>query len=67
MKTVASLIMAALLVLAITAYAVDDPVEQKDKHTFFEGKLVCLGCDLKKVEGARAACSVYGHRHTLKT
>jgi len=67
MKTVASLIMAALLVLAITAYAVDDPVEQKDKHASFEGKLVCLGCDLKKAEGARAACSIYGHDHVLKT
>ena len=67
MKTVASLIMAALLVLAITAYAVDDPVEQKVKHASFEGKLVCLGCDLKKAEGARAACSIYGHKHVLKT
>lgn len=31
------------------------------------GTLVCLGCDLKKADGARAACSVYGHKHALKT
>ncbi len=67
MKTVASLTMTALLVLAVTAYTADDPIVQKDKHASFEGKLVCLGCDLKKTEGARAACSVYGHKHTLKT
>ena len=67
MKTFAGFMMAALLVLAVTAYAGDKPVEQKTKHATFEGKLVCLGCDLKEAEGARAACSVYGHRHMLKT
>ena len=25
-----------------------------------------MGCDLKKAEGANAACSVYGHEHALK-
>ena len=39
----------------------------KDQNVTFEGKLVCIGCDLKKAEGARAECSAYGHKHTLKT
>jgi len=37
------------------------------EYKTFEGTLVCQGCDLKKNEGARAACSVYGHKHALKT
>jgi len=32
-----------------------------------EGQLVCLGCSLKKSEGAHAECSTYGHKHALKT
>ena len=40
---------------------------KKAEHVSLKGKLVCLGCDLKKAEGARAACSVYGHTHALKT
>ena len=36
-------------------------------HVTLQGKLVCLGCDLKTAQGARAACSAYGHKHALKT
>ena len=32
-----------------------------------EGTIVCLGCSLKKSEGARAQCDVYGHTHALLT
>ena len=39
----------------------------KAEHATVEGTLVCLGCDLKKTEGANAACTVYGHKHALKT
>jgi hypothetical protein len=39
----------------------------KAEHVTLKGTLVCLGCDLKKTEGPHAACSVYGHRHALKT
>ncbi len=39
----------------------------KAKHANFEGTLVCLGCSLKKGEGARAACKANGHTHALKT
>ena len=39
----------------------------KAEHATVEGTLVCLGCDLKKAEGANAACKVYGHKHALKT
>jgi len=36
------------------------------EHATMTGTLVCLGCDLSKTEGARAAFSVYGHKHALK-
>ena len=31
-----------------------------------EGNNFCLGCALKKREGAAAMCSVFGHRHSLR-
>jgi hypothetical protein len=30
------------------------------------GENYCLGCGLKKGQGAAAQCSVYGHRHALR-
>ena len=30
------------------------------------GESVCLGCALKKEKGAKAQCSVFGHKHVLK-
>lgn len=30
------------------------------------GENYCLGCALKKEQGAAAQCSVYGHRHALR-
>lgn len=41
--------------------------KHEGNQTTLTGTLVCTGCDLKKAEGARAACSLYGHRHSLKT
>ncbi len=67
MRMIATLVAAALLIIGASAYAGDKEAESKPKQASFEGKLVCLGCDLKKTEGARAACSVYGHDHVLKT
>lgn len=40
---------------------------KKGEYKTFTGTLVCQGCDLKKNDGVRAACSVYGHKHALKT
>ena len=31
------------------------------------GEIICLGCTLKKEQGAKAQCSVYGHTNGLKT
>lgn len=39
----------------------------KTGEVTLDGKLVCMGCDLKKTQGANAACSKYGHKHALKT
>lgn len=39
----------------------------KPKTVTLKGTLACLGCDLKKAHAAGAQCSVYGHKHALKT
>jgi hypothetical protein len=66
MKVTLLLSMMTLLAVALTATAGEVTGEQKPIKASFEGKLVCAGCDLKEAEGARAACSVYGHHHVLK-
>ena len=58
--------MLILLALGMTASAGEVTASPKAQEATFEGKLVCTGCDLKKAEGARAACSAYGHHHALK-
>ncbi len=32
-----------------------------------KAKVICLGCALKKEQGAKAQCSIYGHKNALKT
>lgn len=32
-----------------------------------KGKVICLGCHLKKEKGAKAQCSLYGHINAIKT
>lgn len=66
MKTRFLLSMVMLLALAIPAFTGHATAGQKAQDVTFEGKLVCAGCDLKKAEGARSACSTYGHNHVLK-
>jgi len=39
---------------------------EKGVHKDFEGTLNCIGCDLKKAEGANSQCKIYGHTHGLK-
>lgn len=60
--------------LLITAYSapafVQDEAKASDqapKKVTMKGTLVCLGCELKKAHGAGAQCSIYGHKHALKT
>ena len=66
MRVTILLSMMTLLAVALTGVAGEVADEQKPIKASFKGKLVCAGCDLKKAEGARAACSVYGHNHVLK-
>ena len=55
-------------ILAIPAMAGEGhDLAKKKEITQFEGKLVCLSCDLKMTEGAQAACKEFGHHHALKT
>ncbi len=52
--------------MAMAAIA-GEKAEGKAEHMTFEGQMVCLGCDLKKADGARAECTEFGHAHALKT
>lgn len=33
----------------------------------FKAEVICIGCSLKKGQGAKANCSLYGHVNALKT
>lgn len=61
----------AFVILAVGLMAMgvvaEEAAKPEAKHATFDGQLVCLGCDLKKAEGARSACKVYGCNHVLKT
>ena len=67
MRYIATSLLALLFVVAGSAYAAEDASKESGEHMSFDGTLVCLGCDLKQAEGARAACKTYGHAHALKT
>lgn len=41
--------------------------ETKEKHETIQGKVICLGCTLKKEKGAKAQCSIYGHTNAIRT
>lgn len=66
MRKIATILTVTMLAAAMAIQAGEE-IEEKAEHKTFDGTLVCLGCDLKKAEGARAACSVFGHKHALKT
>ena len=64
---VLALALAALPVLAAPALA-DPPAEQRAEaqQVVLTGENRCLGCAVKKSDGAAAQCSLYGHRHGLR-
>ncbi|MCK5125827.1 MAG: hypothetical protein KAR42_06195 [candidate division Zixibacteria bacterium] len=71
-KATLLLVLFAILAISVPASAGDnDNTKQisasKAGKTTFEGTLVCVGCDLKKNEGARAACKTTGCNHAIKT
>lgn len=33
----------------------------------FQAAVICLGCTLKKEQGAKALCSLFGHKNALRT
>ena len=60
----------AFLAMSTVALAGDYAKKEKSEtatHGEYSGTLVCLGCSLKKSEGANAGCSDFGHTHALKT
>lgn len=63
MKAKHSLIIGVLVLVGALAAAVE-PVPTGQVTVV--GRNYCLGCALKKSEGAAAQCSKYGHRHVLE-
>ncbi len=61
MKKVLLFSVAVLLVVTVSALA-----GSKGEHKAFKGTLSCLGCDLKKSEGALSQCKIYGHKHAIR-
>ena len=56
------------LSVGLMLLATGSGVSVADEETVtITGTVVCLGCTLKKKEGANAACAVYGHKHGLAT
>jgi hypothetical protein len=71
MKKITIITVFFIAVLAVIAIAEEkaghDHGTMTEAQKSFEGTLVCTGCSLKKYEGARSQCSVYGHTHSLRT
>lgn len=67
MKTIFLLLMTTAALMAHPVMAQEKPASAKAEDVILEGTLVCLGCDLKEMDGARANCDIFGHRHALKT
>lgn len=66
MKT-AWMLLIGLLAVACAKEADEKPaVVPRSQQVTVVGENYCLGCALKKEEGAAAQCSVYGHRHALR-
>lgn len=61
------LLVVGLMAMLTTLSLVAGEKTDHSSHANFEGKLVCLGCDLKGEADARSACKVFGHDHALKT
>ena len=45
----------------------EQDVVTKAAPVTFKGEVICLGCSLKKEQGAKAQCSIYGHQNVIKS
>lgn len=66
LMTVIMLSLLAAAVIAGNQYG-DKSTSSEAKLSSFSGQMVCLGCELKKADGAQANCAEFGHTHALKT
>lgn len=55
-----------LVTMMAMAFLAGNVLAQPLKEVTLTGKNYCVGCSLKKAEGAAAQCSVYGCKHALK-
>jgi len=65
------LVVGLLTVLGAVGFCEEQPTpeqvgEPEVVEATVEGRNFCLGCALKKEKGAKAQCSLFGHRHSLK-
>lgn len=64
---ISKLLIVFSLAVGIILLAANPIVSVAEEATTITGKVVCVGCTLKKTEGANAACKIYGHKHGLLT
>lgn len=55
-----------ILVIGLMMTGVTSTAQAKDQSETIKGQVVCFGCSLKKEQGAKAQCSVYGHKNAIK-
>lgn len=60
----------AILSAIFFTFCIGNVLAQTEKNSeaeTFQATVICLGCTLKKTQGAKAQCSLYGHVNALKT
>ena len=57
---------AVAIIIILPLLAATSLTANKAEDTTITGKIVCLACELKGSDGARADCALYGHREVLK-
>ncbi|ODS33273.1 MAG: hypothetical protein SCARUB_01594 [Candidatus Scalindua rubra] len=55
-----------LVVMVGVAFVTNNVLAKPLKELTLTGENYCIGCSLKKAEGAAAQCSIYGCKHVLK-
>lgn len=75
MKIGTKLVVVAVLLGLVFSFSVSQALAQEQTQEVvtqataitIKGKIICLGCTLKKEQGAGAQCSIYGHKNALLT
>jgi hypothetical protein len=65
-RTVYNSFLYIVVTMIAMAFVTNSMFAEPLKEVTLIGENYCVGCSLKKAEGAAAQCSIYGHKHALK-